>query len=93
LLRWILLNIVGDESLSIYGPLSAPIAILIWLYVLSITVLIGAALNAAFDRVFPEPSTAGARVELVRRLRDRSGQSRAPSSPDEEDRTDGTSLG
>jgi membrane protein len=27
LLRWILLNIVGDESLSIYGPLSAPIAI------------------------------------------------------------------
>jgi membrane protein len=93
LLRWILLNIVGDESLSIYGPLSAPIAILIWLYVLSITVLIGAALNAAFDRVFPEPSTAGARVELVRRLRDRSGQPRAPSSPDEEDRTGGTSPG
>lgn len=76
LLRWILLSIVGDESLSIYGPLSAPIAILIWLYVLSIAVLIGAALNASFDRVFPESSTAGARLELVRRLRERSMQLR-----------------
>jgi membrane protein len=76
LLRWILLNIVGDESLSIYGPLSAPIAILIWLYVLSIAVLIGAALNASFDRVFPASSTAGARLELVRRLRERSVQLR-----------------
>jgi len=76
LLRWILISIVGDESLSIYGPLSAPIAILIWLYVLSIAVLIGAALNAAFDRVFPASSTAGARLELVRRLRERSVQLR-----------------
>lgn len=75
-LRWILLNFVGDESLSIYGPLSAPIAILIWLYVLSIAVLIGAALNASFDRVFPATSTAGARLELVRRLRERSVQLR-----------------
>ncbi|CAN5413135.1 hypothetical protein BH24ACT12_BH24ACT12_15980 [soil metagenome] len=54
---------------SIYGPLAAPIAVLLWLYVLSIAVLIGAALNAAFDRVFPDDSTAGARLELVRRLR------------------------
>jgi membrane protein len=75
-LRWILVNTVGDESLSIYGPLSAPIAILIWLYVLSIAVLIGAAVNASFDRIFPASSTAGARLELVRRLRERSAQLR-----------------
>lgn len=56
---------------SVYGPLAAPIAVLLWLYVLSIAVLIGAALNAACDRVFPESSTAAARRELVRRLRER----------------------
>lgn len=54
---------------SIYGPLAAPIAVLIWLYLTSIAVLIGAALNAAFDRVWPESETAKARLELVRRLR------------------------
>ena len=37
------------ESPSIYGPLAAPIAVLLWLYVLSISVLIGAAINAAID--------------------------------------------
>ena len=42
---------------------------LIWLYVLSIAVLIGAALNASFDRIWPDDETAGARLELVRRLR------------------------
>ena len=35
---------------SIYGPLAAPIAVLLWLYVLSISVLIGAAINAAIDK-------------------------------------------
>ncbi len=54
---------------SIYGPLAAPIAVLIWLYLTALAVLIGAALNAAFDRVWPEPSTAGARGEILRRLR------------------------
>nr|CAA9347825.1 MAG: hypothetical protein AVDCRST_MAG46-2382 [uncultured Nocardioidaceae bacterium] len=42
--------------------------------------LIGAALNASFDRVFPESSTAGARLELVRRLRERSVQLRMRES-------------
>ncbi len=59
---------------SIYGPLAAPIAVLLWLYLTSLAVLIGAALNAAFDRVFPESSTAGARLELLRRLRPRRWQ-------------------
>ena len=36
---------------SIYGPLAAPIAVLLWLYVIAIAVLIGAALNSAIDRL------------------------------------------
>ena len=69
-LRATLQGTVGGST-SIYGPLATPIAVLLWLYVLSIAVLIGAALNASFDRVFPEKSTARARLELVRRLRDK----------------------
>ncbi|MBO0811019.1 MAG: YihY/virulence factor BrkB family protein [Microlunatus sp.] len=48
---------------SIYGPLAAPIALMLWLYVMSLAVLIGAALNSSIDRVRnpertsePEPS-------------------------------------
>ncbi|HSE07761.1 MAG TPA: YihY/virulence factor BrkB family protein [Nocardioidaceae bacterium] len=68
LLRWVLTTTAG-ESTSIYGPLAAPIAVLLWLYLLSIAVLIGAALNAAFDRIWPETETARARMEIMRRLR------------------------
>jgi membrane protein len=39
----------SGSGTSIYGPLAAPIAMLLWLYVLAISVLIGAALNAAID--------------------------------------------
>jgi membrane protein len=55
------LTITAADSRSIYGPLAAPIAVLLWLYILSIAVLVGAALNAAFDAVFPQPATARAR--------------------------------
>ncbi len=67
LLRWVL-TVTAADSRSIYGPLSAPIAVLLWLYVVAIAVLIGAAVNAAFDTVFPQKSTQHARTELVRRL-------------------------
>ena len=49
-LRLTLAASVGGAS--IYGPLAAPIVILIWCYVLALSVLIGAALNAA---VTPDP--------------------------------------
>ena len=71
LLRWTLTH-TARGSTSIYGPLAAPIVVMLWLYLLSIAVLIGAALNAAFDQVWPEKETARARRELVRRLRLRS---------------------
>jgi membrane protein len=68
LLRWFL-TVTSTESKSIYGPLAAPIAVLLWLYLVSIAVLIGAAVNAAFDEVFPQKATTRARLELVQRLR------------------------
>jgi len=67
LLRIFLVS-TAQGSTSIYGPLAAPIAILLWLYVLSIAVLIGAALNAAFDQVWPQKETTRARSELMKRL-------------------------
>ena len=70
LLRWVLTS-TASGSRSIYGPLAAPIAVLLWLYIVSIAVLIGAAVNAAFDTVFPQLSTSKARSELVQRLRGR----------------------
>lgn len=76
-LRWVLSTTAGASALSaaggstsIYGPLSAPITVLLWLYLLSIAVLIGAAVNAAFDAVFPQKTTARARTELRQRFRD-----------------------
>ncbi|WP_299057146.1 YihY/virulence factor BrkB family protein [uncultured Nocardioides sp.] len=67
-LRWVL-TVTAAESRSVYGPLSAPIAVLLWLYLLAIAVLIGAAVNAAFDEVIGQKSTATARRELAARLR------------------------
>jgi len=52
--RWALGFSTGGTS--IYGPLAAPIAVLLWLYVLSISVLIGAAFNAAVDRERSAPA-------------------------------------
>jgi membrane protein len=66
-LRWVLVATAGGST-SIYGPLAAPIAVLLWLYVLSIAVLIGAALNAAFDQLWPQKEVSSARSELLRRL-------------------------
>jgi membrane protein len=68
---WLLREILQRTETSVFGPLAAPIAVLIWLYVTSIAVLIGAALNASMDRLWPEKSTSRARLELVRRLRRR----------------------
>ena len=72
LLRWVL-TATAHDSRSIYGPLAAPIAVLIWLYLVAIAVLIGAAVNAAFDTVFPQKNTMRARLELVQRLRSMTG--------------------
>jgi membrane protein len=54
LLRWVLELSTGSSS--IYGPLAAPIAVLIWLYVINLAMLIGAAFNTAVDKVWPDVS-------------------------------------
>jgi len=48
LLRVVLSASAGSSS--IYGPLAAPIAMMVWLYLVSLAVLIGAAFNAAVNR-------------------------------------------
>ncbi|GAA1911850.1 YihY/virulence factor BrkB family protein [Streptomyces sodiiphilus] len=54
------------EGQSIYGSLAAPVAILMWLGLSAFAVLVGAALNAAVDRVWPTVTTAAARAETER---------------------------
>jgi membrane protein len=78
------LTATAADSRSIYGPLSAPIAILIWLYLVAIAVLIGAAVNAAFDTVFPQKETTSARLELVTRLRTRMTTDRSSGAAPED---------
>ena len=74
-LRWVI-TVTATDSRSIYGPLAAPIAVLLWLYIVALAVLIGAAVNAAFDTVFPQEMTSRARRELVARVRNRVTQAR-----------------
>jgi membrane protein len=47
LLRLVLGLSIGTAS--IYGPLAAPIAVLIWLYLICLALLVGAAFNASLD--------------------------------------------
>ncbi|GHI93998.1 membrane protein [Streptomyces olivaceus] len=66
LLRVYLTNTV--EGPTIYGSLAAPVAVLLWIGVSAFAVLVGAAVNAAIDRVWPAAATAAAR-ESNERLR------------------------
>ena len=53
------------DGTSIYGPLSAPIVVLIWLYALAIAVLIGAGLNAATRVLWPVEVRVSPTTRLV----------------------------
>lgn len=59
LLRWWLL--LAFRESSTYGPISAPIAVLLFLYTTALAILIGAELNAEIDRLWPVPETVRAR--------------------------------
>ncbi|MGV9562264.1 YihY/virulence factor BrkB family protein [Streptomyces sp. NPDC003480] len=50
------------EGPTIYGSLAAPVAVLLWIGVSAFAVLVGAAVNAAIDRVWPAAATAVARA-------------------------------
>jgi membrane protein len=60
LLRIYLTNTV--EGPTIYGSLAAAVAVLLWIGVSAFAVLVGAAVNAAIDRVWPAAATAAARA-------------------------------
>lgn len=60
------------ESTSKYGPLAAPIAVLLFFYVTALAVLAGAELNAEIDKMSPTKATAEAR--------ERSRRSQLPAS-------------
>jgi membrane protein len=55
LLRLVLGLSIG--SASIYGPLAAPIAVLLWLYLINLALLVGAAFNASLDPGEPHPAS------------------------------------
>ncbi|WP_233221812.1 YihY/virulence factor BrkB family protein [Streptomyces carminius] len=59
LLRFYLTRTVDGPTL--YGSLAAPVAVLLWIGVSAFAVLVGAAVNAAIDHVWPSVSTAAAR--------------------------------
>ncbi len=61
LLRVYLTNTV--EGPTLYGSLAAPVAVLLWIGISAFAVLVGAAVNAAIDRVWPAAATAAARRE------------------------------
>ncbi|MGD3108191.1 YihY/virulence factor BrkB family protein [Streptomyces sp. YGL11-2] len=54
------------EGPTIYGSLAAPVAVLLWIGVSAFAVLVGAAMNAALDRVWPSAGTAAARAQNAR---------------------------
>jgi len=49
-----------------YGPLSAPVAVLVFLYLTALAILLGAELNAEIDRIWPLKATEDAREEEQR---------------------------
>jgi membrane protein len=48
----------GIGGASVFGPLAAPVALLVWLYLLALAVLVGAALNTTLDALGIPPATS-----------------------------------
>ncbi len=49
---------------SVFGPLTAPIILMVYLYFLSFAVLVGASLNAAIRRLWPPPEYRGPKARV-----------------------------
>ena len=89
LLIWVLASFVLRGTItasvsggtSIYGPLSAPIVLLIFLYALAIAVLIGAALNAAIRTMWPVADRLSLRAQVVTWVKARVSARRRASLP------------
>nr|WP_240977500.1 YihY/virulence factor BrkB family protein [Knoellia sp. DB2414S] len=79
---------LGDQSTSIYGPLSTPIVLLIWLYALAIAILIGAALNAAIRKLYPVEERPTLRVQTMEWVKGKVAEARDNGTADENDARD-----
>lgn len=66
--EWIGRSIGGS---SVYGPLSSPIVIMVWLYFIAISVLIGAAFNAAIRETWPVEETSSVPARVASSVRGR----------------------
>ena len=75
--RQVLSASVGGTS--IYGPLAAPIVVLIWLYFLALAILVGAAVNAAARHLWPTHEWIDSRPRLVVWLKGEAGRRRNPA--------------
>jgi membrane protein len=75
LLRIYLIHTV--EGPTIYGSLAAPVAVLLWIGVSAFAVLVGAAVTAAIDRVWPSVATAAGRAQREAWTREHAAQERA----------------
>ena len=64
---------------SIYGPLAAPIVVLIWLYFLALAILIGAALNAAARHLWSVQERMSSRARLALWLRGEAARRHPPA--------------
>ncbi|GAA3178417.1 MULTISPECIES: YihY/virulence factor BrkB family protein [Streptomyces] len=76
------------EGPTIYGSLAAPVAVLLWIGVSAFAVLVGAAMNAATDRVWPSVATAAARAEKERRAAEAAAAASAHEAGDGADGCD-----
>ncbi|MFD7504849.1 YihY/virulence factor BrkB family protein [Streptomyces sp. NPDC059850] len=65
------------EGPTIYGSLAAPVAVLLWIGVSAFAVLVGAAVNAAIDRVWPSVATAAGRAQRAAWTREQAAFERA----------------
>ena len=61
LLRLVLGFSIGTTS--IYGPLAAPIAVLLWLYLINLALLVGAAFNASLE--LGEPTAPSQKMDMI----------------------------
>jgi membrane protein len=86
LVLWLLASFVLRKSLgasvggtSIYGPLAAPIVVLIWLYFLAIAILIGAGLNAASRHLWLVEERLSSRARAVVWVKGEAARRREPA--------------
>lgn len=80
------------DGTSLYGPLSAPIVVLIWLYAVAIAVLVGAGLNSATRVLWPVEARVGSGAKLVEWARCEVERRRSPLDYGQDEEVDAELL-